>query len=93
MNEIVHEYTGNIICPFCGAEDGDSWEEQPGNEDLGNIECGECGRTFAAERIMTVEYSTYKIDWLVEWIRYNKKRIADREYKAKYMRCIPYETM
>ena len=26
--EIVHEYTQNITCPYCGYEDIDSWEVQ-----------------------------------------------------------------
>jgi len=82
--EIDHEYTSNIICPYCGAEDGDSWECMPEETDLGNIECCECGRTFAAERIISIEYSTHKIDWLKEWKRFNKKKIRNTEFEKNY---------
>lgn len=57
---IDHEYTGNIVCPYCGYEDKDSWEEQPGEEDLGLTECGNCEKYFYAKRHITIEYSTEK---------------------------------
>jgi hypothetical protein len=33
-------------------------------EDLGVIECGMCGEEFKAERIVAIEYSTYKLEGL-----------------------------
>ena len=73
--EIDHEYTDNIICPYCGAEDGDSWECMPDEEDLGHIECCECEKKFLAQRLITIKYSTSKIDWLKEWKTWNKNAI------------------
>jgi transcription elongation factor Elf1 len=62
MDKIDHEYTKNIVCPHCGKEDNDSWEVQPGEEDLGVIECGYCGEEFIASRIIDITYCTRKID-------------------------------
>ena len=61
MHEIDHEYTDNMICPHCGAEDVDSWEYLSGEEQLGYVECGDCGRTYNAERNISITYSTYEI--------------------------------
>jgi len=55
-NNIDHEYTKEIVCPYCGNEQSDSWEFS----DDGEIECGMCEETFTYERIVTVEYSTAK---------------------------------
>ena len=56
MSEIDHEYTGEIVCPYCGYEFSDSCEFQ---ENDGDIEC-DCGKTFEYRRIITVEYCTSK---------------------------------
>jgi len=54
--KIDHKYTDNIICPWCGHKDRDSWE----SDDNGEEECGDCGKEFTYERIVTVEYCTSK---------------------------------
>lgn len=48
-----HEYTSEIVCPYCGYEHSDSWEMSEGEHD-----CIECGTVFDLERIVTVDYST-----------------------------------
>lgn len=55
---IDHDYTDNIICPYCGAEYTDSWEL---SDNSGTEECSNCGKNFNFERIITVEYCTEKI--------------------------------
>jgi hypothetical protein len=50
---IVHKYTEEIVCPFCGSVQRDSWEFS----DEGAYEC-DCGRSFSYQRIVTVEYTT-----------------------------------
>lgn len=51
-------YTNNIICPYCGYEDMDSWEcSDSEDEEI----CGNCGSTFSYERIVTVEYNSYPV--------------------------------
>lgn len=58
MGNIDHEYTSQIISPYCGWEDRDSWEAG----DSGDMECDRCGKKFHLERDVTVTYSTDKID-------------------------------
>lgn len=55
--KIDHKYTDNIICPWCGHKNSDSWE----SDDNGEEECGECEQSYTYERIVTVEYSTSKV--------------------------------
>ncbi|HID0796030.1 TPA: hypothetical protein ACXDAB_003467 [Clostridium botulinum] len=59
--DIDHEYTNEIVCPFCGYEFTDSWEY--GEEDLGLIECNECGKSFYTNREVSVTYSTCKANY------------------------------
>ena len=54
MDKNTH-LTRNVICPHCGYEHLDSWEM-----DDGEYEC-DCGGSYVVERIITVEYSTYKV--------------------------------
>jgi transcription elongation factor Elf1 len=46
------------ICPYCGHEQGDFWEAQ---RDSGEHQCDSCGRSFAYERCVSVDYSTSPI--------------------------------
>lgn len=60
MNKIDYEYTNNIICPFCGHEDKDSWEVELDNEETLLFECGDCEKEFYATKSVTIDYSTEK---------------------------------
>lgn len=61
--EIDHEFTAYVVCPWCGYEDADGWELFSGGEaDSTETECGECGKPFFAEALMTIEYSTRKVE-------------------------------
>jgi hypothetical protein len=53
---IDHEYTNEIVCPYCGAEFLDSWEL--GAYDI--LEC-DCGKKFISTRNTEVTYTTEKI--------------------------------
>ena len=57
MSKIEHEYTFEIVCPYCGYEHGDSWEQ---SGDDGDIDCDECGKEFTYNRDIEVSYSTEK---------------------------------
>lgn len=57
---IDHSFTDNIVCPYCGHIDIDSWDIDPGAEDLGLLECDECGESFYAERHISIDYTTRK---------------------------------
>ena len=54
------EYTNesNIICPYCGWEDEDSWETQEGDDEYS---CGFCEKKFVLEVEHSVSYSTKRI--------------------------------
>lgn len=60
LEEIDHEYTQEIVCPFCGSEWGDSWEIEPNNEDIGLMKCDDCGKQFYATRNIDITYVTEK---------------------------------
>jgi uncharacterized Zn-finger protein len=53
---IDHEYTDEIVCPYCGAEFSDSWEFK----DDDSPECEECGKKFISRRDISVSYTTKK---------------------------------
>mgnify|MGYP001248578645 CR=1 FL=1 len=57
MNNIEHEYTSNIVCPYCGYEDKDSWER---SDDSDIISCNNCDKIFSYTRWVDVSYCTYK---------------------------------
>lgn len=54
------EYTNEITCPYCGYEDGDSWEAGPSSEETWSTDCGNCGRIIVAQRNIEVTYCTSK---------------------------------
>jgi hypothetical protein len=57
------QYETNIVCPYCGYVDCDSWEKSDDSEDN---ECGCCGLKFSYERNVTVEYSSFPIEQKIE---------------------------
>ncbi len=58
LSEIDHEGTDNIICPYCGHEHTDLGTERDMEED--EADCEDCGRFFDYQRLISVEYTTYK---------------------------------
>lgn len=60
MTETEHNYTSEIICPYCGYEFGDSWEIGGGNQDIGEMDCCQCEKTFMAYRNVEVTYNTWR---------------------------------
>jgi len=55
--EIDHDFTDQIVCPYCGEEVSDSWEL---DGECGEFDCESCGNTYKWERVVTIEYSTRK---------------------------------
>jgi hypothetical protein len=55
MNKINTDYTDEIVCPYCGYVNGDSWEHY---EDSGQIMCGECEKMFFYQRYVSATYSS-----------------------------------
>ena len=56
--EIEHEYTAEVVCPWCGYEFTDSWDFP----DDGEEECPSCWKPFKFSRDVTVDYCTEKIE-------------------------------
>ncbi len=52
--EIEHENTQNIVCPYCGYEDYDSWEFDGENDVYQEHECCNCGNEFNVMREVQV---------------------------------------
>ena len=63
MSEIKHKYTKEIVCPYCGYEFSDSWDYSSDLEDIGLIDCENCDKSFYANRIVTIDYSTEKANY------------------------------
>ena len=56
--EINHEFTQEIVCPYCGYKFSDSWEL---NDSSGIVqECHGCEKPFTLEVDFDVTYSTEK---------------------------------
>lgn len=61
MSKFKHHMTNNIVCPYCGYENINSWEVESGEQgSLGLIECGNCGKEFYATRDVEVTYTTHQ---------------------------------
>lgn len=58
---INHEYTDEVVCPWCGYTYSDSWDFFRKNElrSEGHA-CEECGKHFDIEREFSISYITYK---------------------------------
>ena len=54
------EYTSQIVCPYCGDEDNDSWEFGGGDGEELEIDCPKCGETMLCTRNIQITYSTYR---------------------------------
>lgn len=58
--DIDHEYTDDIVCPWCGHTWQDSGEWSWDYKDTVSDDCGECGKPFEARREFAVYYTTIK---------------------------------
>lgn len=57
IGDIEHEFTEEIVCPFCGHAHCDSWEYGDGEDD-GLESCLKCGGKFTWSRNSIITYST-----------------------------------
>ena len=57
MSKIEHDYTIEVVCPYCGYTFSDSWEIQ---DDDGEMECYDCEKEFNYYRNIEVTYCTSK---------------------------------
>jgi hypothetical protein len=78
MDEINHEYTEEIVCPWCGYEFSDSWEWSDYDD---NEKCPKCNKSFSYERIVSCEYSTKRTRCKSKDCRYTlEERFSDNPY-------------
>jgi Zn ribbon nucleic-acid-binding protein len=56
--EVSVSSSDNMICPHCGFEDKDSWEQ---SDHCDENECDACGTIFSHERNVLVTYSTHVV--------------------------------
>jgi hypothetical protein len=59
--DIDHEGTSEVVCPFCGYANGDSWElgDMGRAEDFDHM-CNQCEETMRVSRCISVTYTTRK---------------------------------
>lgn len=58
--EIDCSCTDEIVCPHCGYEFSDSWENfQYDDECIEGIECEKCEKEFNVERNISISYNSY----------------------------------
>lgn len=55
--EIEHEYTDELICPYCGHENKTEYDAP----DYETEECNKCGEEFKYDHYIEITYTTYKI--------------------------------
>jgi DNA-directed RNA polymerase subunit RPC12/RpoP len=57
------KHRDNIVCPYCGYEDEDSWAVDfgPGIDGETELQCASCGQAMKAKRYSTVAYTTEKL--------------------------------
>lgn len=72
--EIEHENTQNIVCPYCGYEDPDSWEFKGEIDVYEEYECENCENTFEVMMEFQVAYTSRKI-------KNDKRRITVKKEK------------
>lgn len=61
MSEIDHDNTDEIVCPYCGHWQSDSWEASDSSD---CEECSECGKKFVYESETIRQFTTRKADCL-----------------------------
>lgn len=58
METFKHDFTDEIICPYCGYQFQDSYEHGEYSDNI--LECGDCEKNFSFEKNISVSYSTSK---------------------------------
>ncbi len=62
------DHTVNMICPYCGHEDRDSWEVNPGELEYDDyeVECDHCGKAFIVSKRCSITYTTKKMKYALD---------------------------
>ena len=59
IEDVDYEYTDEIVCPYCGYKQSDSWESEDSSDE---VICEFCNSKYAYQRNMEVTYSSVKIE-------------------------------
>ena len=78
--DLETEFTDLPVCPYCGDKLEDPCELFENYQEFTRVDCDSCEKEFEIERIITVEYSTYKIDHEKE------KKEAEEKAQRKALR-------
>lgn len=91
--EIDTAYESNMICPWCGKQQGDTWEIRGAyEEDTIRMNCGSCERPFDSTCMVSYSFSTTRIDEVAEAIKQAEKKARDDTRLAqRYAECIAFE--
>nr|DAT67846.1 MAG TPA: hypothetical protein [Caudoviricetes sp.] len=54
------EYENQIVCPYCGHKDNNSWEFSGSDGEELEHDCPKCGKTMICCRNVQITYSTYR---------------------------------
>lgn len=57
LNESIHLYNHDPICPYCGHLFTDAWDIRFDGEEV-EVDCGDCDSTFLITRDVEISYST-----------------------------------
>ena len=86
---IESDGTYDLVCPYCGEEESDSWE--CGDSDDDHV-CGHCGKHFKYETEHTRTFSSFRVPCLNgeehEWKKISDNRYPDGRYCPA---CTKYE--
>ena len=76
MSEFETNHEDEIVCPYCGQRELDSWEY---TEEDDEYECGSCGRTSVLAVHIRVTYSTITMERSLQSEADSAGRIAARK--------------
>lgn len=84
---IVHEYTDEPVCPYCGHEQGDSFEMS----DDSVYDCSKCGKHFKLNDHVSRMFTTYKLPCRDGEAEHNWRRIGSPPVARECRLCTKYE--
>jgi len=61
MKEIDHEDTSEVVCPYCGHKQSDTWELTGGDDEEDTVNCGKCEKEFGYRTEITIDFTSWKL--------------------------------
>jgi len=80
MTDIDHEFTDDIVCPYCGHAQSDIFELTDAFSEEGTrVHCDECEKEFASFCHVTYSFTTYRVDLEAEKREKGERREQEKE--------------